>query len=89
MSIPDFFQTPLARAVVVLAAVAMVVTVGAYLAWRVRAWYLKEPAGGNELLTNFRELHSKGELSDEEYRTIKSMLADRMQQELTNKAKEG
>ena len=86
---PDFLQTPLARSVLVLAATAVLVTVGVYLVARVRAWYQQSPPAANELLTNFRELHSKGELSDEEYRTIKSMLAERLQEELTNKIKEG
>ncbi len=89
VAMSDFLEGPLARAVLIMAVVAMVLTIGAYAALRVRAWYQKEPPGANELLTNFRELHSKGELSDEEYRTIKGMLADRLQEELTNKVKEG
>ena len=31
--------------------------------------------GSHELLTNFREMHARGELSDQEYRTIKTRLA--------------
>ncbi len=38
--------------------------------------------GTHELLTNFRELHAKGELSDVEYRTIKTQLAAKLQAEL-------
>lgn len=86
---PDFFQTPSAQAVLFLAVTAVLITVGVYLVARVRTWYQQSPPPANELLTNFRELHSKGELSDEEYRTIKSMLAERLQEELTNKIKEG
>lgn len=36
----------------------------------------------SELLTKFRELHSRGTLSDEEYRTIKTKLASEMQSRL-------
>lgn len=86
---PDFFQTPSVQVVLFLAATAILITVGAYLVARVRASFQETPPPANELLTNFRELHSKGELSDEEYRTIKSMLAERLQEELTNKVKEG
>ncbi len=86
---PDFLQTPSARAVLILTATAILITVGAYLVARVRSWFQESPPPANELLTNFRELHSKGVLSDEEYRTIKSMLAERLQEELTNKVKEG
>jgi hypothetical protein len=35
-------------------------------------------------MTNFRELHAQGELSDEEYRTIKAVLAERFEQELNS-----
>jgi uncharacterized membrane protein len=36
----------------------------------------------SEMLTKFRELHAKGELSTEEYRTIRTKLARQLQEEL-------
>jgi len=41
----------------------------------------------NELLTKFREVHCRGGLSDDEYRTIKTKLARQLDSELndTNK----
>ena len=36
----------------------------------------------NELLTKFREMHSRGGLSDTEYRTIKTKLATQIEIEL-------
>jgi hypothetical protein len=36
----------------------------------------------NQLLTKFRELHGKGGLSDDEYRTIKTKLARQLDSEL-------
>jgi hypothetical protein len=36
----------------------------------------------SELLTKFRELHHRGGLSDDEYRTIKTKLARRIDSEL-------
>jgi hypothetical protein len=38
----------------------------------------------SELLTKFRDLHSRGTLSDGEYRTIKAKLATQIQSELTD-----
>jgi hypothetical protein len=35
------------------------------------------------LLTKFRDLHARGGLSDDEYRTIKTKLATQLQTELT------
>lgn len=36
------------------------------------------------LLTNFQQLHDRGELSDEEYRTIKAMLRERLEKEVSD-----
>lgn len=36
----------------------------------------------SELLTKFREVHSQGGLSDQEFRTIKAQLTERLQTEL-------
>ena len=36
----------------------------------------------SELLTKFRELHGRGTLSDDEYRTIKTKLATQVDREL-------
>ena len=36
----------------------------------------------SELLTKFRELHGRGSLSDDEYRTIKTKLARQLEAEL-------
>jgi uncharacterized membrane protein len=41
-----------------------------------------DQAGTNELLTKFRELHARGGLSDDEYRTIKTKLATQIDAEL-------
>ena len=41
----------------------------------------------SELLTKFRELHGRGTLSDDEYRTIKTKLATRLQTELNGNEK--
>ena len=38
----------------------------------------------NELLTKFRELHVRGGLSDEEYRTIKTKLATQLEDKLND-----
>jgi len=67
-----------------IAATAALVAVGVYIVGRVRAGLREDAAPSSDLLTNFRELHARGELSDEEYRTIKAMLAERLQQELNS-----
>jgi uncharacterized membrane protein len=48
----------------------------------------KEPTA-SEMLSKFREQHSRGELSDEEFRTIKTALAARLEQELKDNGETG
>lgn len=43
----------------------------------------------SELLSNYRELHSQGKLDDQEYRTIKTLLAARLQDELKDTDEKG
>ena len=62
-------------------AVAILVAVGFYLIGKIRGRYRESDVGSSILLDNFRELHSGGQLSDEEYRNIKSKLAARLREE--------
>lgn len=85
----DFLETKEARIVIGLTGLTMLVLVGYYLISKVRG-NLHDPATPpTEFISNFRDLHSQGELSDEEYRTIKTMLGARLQAELKEKKKEG
>ena len=43
----------------------------------------------SELLTKFRELHAKGELSDTEFRTIKTKLSAQLREELKDTKETG
>ena len=62
------------------------------------AWYViakirpnpaqKEPLA-SQWLTKYGELHSKGVLSDEEFRTIKTKLAEQLQDELNDNGDDG
>jgi len=74
--------------VLLIAATAAVVAVGVYIVGRVRAGLREDDAPSSELLSNFRELHARGELSDEEYRTIKAMLSARLQEEIKDSGEE-
>ena len=80
----EFLGSPLASIVTLVAATAMAIAGGVYVIGRVRAGINRKVPPASEWWTNFKELHAKGELSDEEYRTIKAMLAERLQQELNS-----
>jgi uncharacterized membrane protein len=68
--------------VLAMAGLAIVVALGVYLIGKVRRQMSDKSASANEHLTNFRELHFEGGLSDEEYRTIKAVLAEPVKREL-------
>jgi uncharacterized membrane protein len=80
----EFLGSPLASIVALMAATATAIALGVYVIGRVRAGVNRKEPPASEWLTNFKELHAKGELSDEEYRTIKAMLAERLQRELNS-----
>ena len=81
------FRHPLAQAtlwfavIFALSALAMIVL----RRWRGSAYDAQ--AKPSELLTKFRELHGRGTLSDDEYRTIKTKLAAQVEKELSSSDK--
>ena len=80
----EFLASPLANLVILVAVVAALVAVGFYVIARVRSGVRSKSPPSSEWMTKFRDLHSQGELSDEEYRTIKAMLSERLQRELNS-----
>ncbi len=78
----EFLESAAAKVIVMLALVVALIVIGVYIAARVRNMLANPAPDRSKLLTKFRELHCKGELSDEEFRTIKSMLGENMHQEL-------
>jgi hypothetical protein len=85
----EFLATPAASIVGLLAAIAGSIAVGIYVIGRFRGGGDSDEPAASEMLTNFQELHHRGGLSDEEYRTIKSVLAERLQDELNNTDESG
>ena len=72
-----------------VAALAILVAIGIYLAGKIRVKAVQKEPSASELLTKFREMHSRGVLSDEEFRTIKTTLTERLQAELRDKDETG
>lgn len=85
----DVLQTPAASVVLLLAGVAILILIGIYVIGKVRAEATDNTPPASSLLSNFDEMHTQGELSDEEYRTIKSVLAQQLQRELNEKGDSG
>jgi uncharacterized membrane protein len=85
----DILNSSTGQLVVMLAACAALAAVGFYVVAHFRNVVREEAASPSDLMTNFRELYSRGELSDEEYRTIKAKLASRLQKEFNGPEKSG
>ena len=78
----EFLGSPTANVVILVAFTAALLAVGIFLILKVREWRDRKEPSASSLITNFRELHSQGGLSDEEYRTIKAALNQQLQNEL-------
>jgi uncharacterized membrane protein len=72
-----------------LAVLAALIAVGGYIVMKIRSKTVQNEPPASELLSKFRDLHSEGELSDEEFRTIKTTLTAQLQKELNSGGKTG
>ena len=80
----ELLEGPWYLAIILFAAVVALIAVGAYAVSKWRDATEDDTNTASELLTNFREMHSRGDLTDEEFRTIKARLSYEMQHELRN-----
>jgi len=77
------------RLVLWIAGLAVLATVAVYVIGKVRAMPAQHEPPASELISKFRESHSRGELSDEEFRTIKTVLEARLREELKGDGETG
>jgi uncharacterized membrane protein len=78
-----------AWAILWIAVLAVFVVVAWYVGTKFRPKPVQKERPASEWLTKYKELHSRGVLSDEEFRTIKTKLAEQLQDELNDNGKEG
>jgi uncharacterized membrane protein len=86
------FDDPVAKFILWSTLLVVLSAILIYAAVRFRGEALKDeqPAPlANELMSKIRELHSRGEVTDEEFRTIKTKLATRLQGELKDNGETG
>ncbi len=88
----EIFQDPIAQLILWATLLAVFTAVAVYLVGKFRGEALQDEQQertANELLEKFRELHCRGGLSDAEFRTIKTKLAGRVQEELKDNGEKG
>jgi uncharacterized membrane protein len=80
----ELFRHPLSQAALWFAVIFALsaLAVIALRRWRGGSYDTRPKA--SEMLTKFRELHGRGGLSDDEYRTIKTKLATQLDAELSD-----
>ena len=71
------------------AAIAALATLGIWIMARLGGSKDSEQPGARELLSKFRDLHEQGKLSDQEFRNIKTLLREKLRQELNDNAEKG
>jgi len=78
----ELFRHPLSWAALWFAAIFALLALAIVAVRRFRGGAADDQPGPNELLAKFRDLHARGGLSDDEYRTIKTKLATQIDAEL-------
>jgi hypothetical protein len=71
----ELFSHPLSQAALWFAAIFAILALSILVVRRWRGGAAEDRLSASELLTKFRELHVRGSLSEDEYRTIKTKLA--------------
>ena len=78
------FRHPLSWAALWFAVIFALLALAVLVLRRFRGDAADDQPSANELLAKFRDLHARGGLSDDEYRTIKTKLATQVERELTS-----
>ena len=76
----NFFYS-LVQAFFFLGVTVAVTVLGILFVKRFRGQFGGDEPPTSDMITNFREMHVRGDLSDDEYRTIKTVLATKFQRE--------
>jgi len=77
----DFMTRPVAQVVLWVAALLVLMTISYYALRRYRDRIDDDVRGPNEWLVNFREMHAEGDISEREFRKVKTVLDEKVEQE--------
>ena len=75
--------------VIGLSVLAVLSVAGYYVVGRFHGGAEEDRPSPSDLLTKYREMHRRGDISDEEFREIKTVLGVQMQVEVNDAEKEG
>lgn len=75
----DYLQSPLAQTMLWVGVLVALISVAFYGVRKLRERIGEDQGSASEMLSNFREMHQQGGLSDKEFRTIKTALGTKLQ----------
>jgi hypothetical protein len=78
----EFLRSTAVQAVIWTAVLAAISVVAVYFVLAFRGWGRDDGKSASDLLTEFRDLHDSGGLSQAEFKKIKSVLGEKLQDEL-------
>jgi uncharacterized membrane protein len=78
----DVFRHPLFLSACWFAVILALLALALVVVRRFRGGAADDRPSANDMLAKFRDLHARGGLSDDEYRTIKTKLATQVETEL-------
>ena len=79
----------LVEAALLFAAITALAGLGALVVSKFRGSTKDEERPASQMLSNFRDLAEQGELSETEFRNIKTLLSDKIQEELKDSEEQG
>lgn len=79
----------LSRAAVLFAVILALTAIGLAVVRRYRDSKNQDVSETSDMMSKFRDLHAEGGLSDEEFRSIKTKLANELKTELNNNSNTG
>jgi hypothetical protein len=85
----QFLLSTPAQIVIWLTVLVILVAIGGYIVGNFRGRSSHVQLSANDLLTNFREMHHRGDIADVEFRNIKTVLAVKLQEQLNVSGSEG
>lgn len=80
----EFLHTPTAQVILSLAVLAVFVVIGVYVVLRFRGFSDEDEQTAHKTYANFREMYEQGDISDAEFRKLKTALGKQMEEELSN-----
>jgi len=79
MIMTDLFTNPAVRAGAAVLILCVMIAAGFYLMASFRDYTAEDRESVEDVLANLREMHLKGDISDEEFRTIQASTHSRLQ----------